>query len=69
MCMGLLYLTVYFLDPFLYAFHFYHLIYPGVRNLSDTITLILVFNMLIKPLTGVTKEAKLVQVNTTLISQ
>ena len=61
MCMGFLYLSVYFMDPFIYAFHFYHLIYPGVRNFSISITMVLVFNMLIKPLTGVKKEDKLVQ--------
>ena len=61
MCMGLTYLSVFFMDPVIYAFHFYHLIYPGVRQFQMVVTLVLIFNMMIKPLTGIKKEERLVQ--------
>ena len=69
MCMGLFYLIVYFMDPLIFAFHFYHLSYIFVRQFGNVITFLLILNMLIKPFTGVTKEAKLVTANKTLLQQ
>ena len=58
--MGLVYLIAYFMDPFIFAFHFYHLIYDEARQFQEAITFILLTNMLLKPFTGVAKVQNLV---------
>ena len=61
LCVGLLFLFSYFLDPFILALYYDPYQYSEVVNLQYFITCIFLINSIITPFTGIKKEDNLMQ--------
>ena len=59
--MGFVYLVSYVMDPLIVAFLLKPLTEKSINIMSITLTFIILFNMLLKPIMGVEKDNDLIQ--------
>ena len=60
--MGFLYVSCYILDPFIYAFDLEPLLNLTLLDVIRAQSLLILFDMLLKPMTGVRKEEIIIDV-------
>ena len=60
--MGFLYVSCYVLDPFIYAFDLEPLLNLTLLDVIRAQSLLILFDMLLKPMTGVRKEEIIIDV-------